>query len=196
MILFLSEIFAAAVNLHLALNWSIHCVCLDWENTQHYLDMLTCLPFLSCQPTQLLPSRLYLILYRWANSLPMPSAWRPWVPTSVMKCSERRSTWRYSLRPSDSDMMSGHQAPSPSPLSRSSLEKRRRQLREETGGRVQRRKGAWQLRGRERRRQRKRGIPILHENIFGYFYSTRVYLQPNMLKHAARWREATKQTEW
>lgn len=91
--------------------------------------MLTCLPFLSCQPTQLLPSRLYLILYRWANSLPMPSAWRPWVPTSVMKYSERRSTWRYSLRPSGSDMMSGHQAPSPSPLSKSSLQRGKKKER-------------------------------------------------------------------
>lgn len=87
---------------------------------------LTCPPFLSCQPTQPLPSRLYFILYRWANSLPMPSAWRPCVPTRVMKCSERRSTWRYSLRASGSDMMSGHQAPSPSPLSRSSLRRKRR----------------------------------------------------------------------
>lgn len=94
---------------------------LNQKNTSLHLYTLTCLPFLSCQPTQLLPSRLYLILYRWANSLPMPSACRPWVPTSVMKCSERRSTWRYSLRPSGSDMMSGHQAPSPSPLSKSSL---------------------------------------------------------------------------
>lgn len=87
-------------------------------------DVLTCCPFLSCQLTQLLPSRLYLILYLWANSFPMPSAWRPWVPTSVMKCNDLRSTWRYSLRPCGSDMMSGHQAPSPPPMS--SLKKRGR----------------------------------------------------------------------
>lgn len=91
-----------------------------------FADMLTCPPLRSRQPTQFLPSRLYLILYLWANSFPMPSAWRPCVPTSVMKCSERRSTWRYSLRSSGSNMMSGHQAPSPSPLSESSLQRRER----------------------------------------------------------------------
>lgn len=37
-------------------------VCLCAMRSKHHLDMLTCLPFLSCQPTQLLPSRLYFIL--------------------------------------------------------------------------------------------------------------------------------------
>lgn len=186
------------------------------NHTQYCLDTLTCLPFLSCQPTQLLPSRLYLILYRWANSLPMPSAWRPWVPTSVMKCSERRSTWRYSLRASGSDMMSGHQAPSPSPLSKSSLEERRTQLREETGGRVQRRRGAWQWRGRERKgRQMKRGNTVnvaryeqrklvswstMHDlycnnEFFGYLCSTLFY-QHVTFTYAGRWRAATNRTLW
>lgn len=128
----LIEIHRFNVALHLSwqclLGTSAHDDVKAWTESH----MLTCLPLLSCQPAQLLPSRLYLILYLWANSLPMPSAWRPWVPTSVMKCSDRRSTWRYSLRPSGSDMMSGHQAPSPSPLSKSSLMRKEKNTRWDT----------------------------------------------------------------
>ncbi len=87
---------------------------------KHWLiGWLTCLPCLFLHEIQRLPSRLYLILYIWANSLPMPPAWRPWVPTRVMKWSERRSIWRNSFRLSGSTVVSGHHAPSPS--SKSSL---------------------------------------------------------------------------
>lgn len=46
--------------------------------------------------------------------MPWPPAWRPWVPTRVMKCRERRSICRNSFRSSGSTGTSGHQAPSPS----------------------------------------------------------------------------------
>lgn len=84
----------------------------------------TCLPCLFLHEIQRLPSRLYLILYIWANSLPMPPACRPWVPTRVMKWSERRSICRNSFTLSGSTDISGHHAPSPS--SKSNLERDRR----------------------------------------------------------------------
>lgn len=75
---------------------------------------LTCSPCRFLHEIQRLPSRLYLILYIWANSLPIPPACRPCVPTRVMKCRERRSIWRNSFRLSGSTVISGHHAPSPS----------------------------------------------------------------------------------
>ena len=90
---------------------------------------LACLPCRFLQEIQRLPSRLYLIWYIWANSLPMPPAWRPCVPTSVMKCSEPRSICRNSFSVSGSTVISGHHAPSPS--SKSNLE-RERQTETET----------------------------------------------------------------
>lgn len=55
----------------------------------------------------------------------MPPAWRPWVPTSVMKWRERRSIWRNSFRWSGSTVISGHHAPSPSSKSNLDREKGR-----------------------------------------------------------------------
>lgn len=46
--------------------------------------------------------------------MPWPPAWRPWVPTRVIKCRVCKSIWRNSFRSSGSTGISGHQAPSPS----------------------------------------------------------------------------------
>lgn len=59
----------------------------------------------------------------------MPPACRPWVPTRVMKWSERRSIWRNSFRLSGSTVISGHHAPSPS--SKSSLARDKWKRKEE-----------------------------------------------------------------
>lgn len=52
--------------------------------------------------------------------MPWPPAWRPWVPTRVIKCRVCKSICRNSFRSSGSTGISGHQAPSPS--SESSLD--------------------------------------------------------------------------
>lgn len=61
-----------------------------------------------------MPSRLYVILYMGANSMPWPPAWRPWVPTRVMKWRVCKSICRNSFRSPGSTGILGHQAPSPS----------------------------------------------------------------------------------
>lgn len=79
----------------------------------------------------------------------MPPAWRPCVPTRVMKCSERRSIWRNSFRLSGSTVISGHHAPSPS--SKSSLEekeeavKKKKKISSVQAGRWVGRGGGWKV---------------------------------------------------